>query len=140
MSQTSKEINGLRVILDRLVYFRKFDKLETDIVHVFVYFITVSNFSQAAVTLKGRRWIIKYEDGHQTIIDGQGIVGKEPMIPSGESFSYNSYHTPYCNCIAHGSFHGTNASGEMIHVRIPEFQMNIPPDSYQSGPKEIKLF
>jgi ApaG protein len=139
VSQTSKEIKGLSVALDRLVYFYEPNKLKVDTGHMFIYFITISNLSQTTVTLKGRRWVIKDEDGRQNIIDGQGIVGKEPKLATGESFSYNSYHTSSSNCAAHGSFHGIDSSGAAIHVRIPKFQMNIPPDAASGGLKEIKL-
>ena len=139
MSQTSKEIKGLSVALNRLVYFHEPEKTKVGAEHAFIYFITISNLSQTTVTLNGRRWMIKYENGHQDIIDGVGIVGKEPTLACGESFSYNSYHTATCNCIAHGAFHGFEASGFAIHVRIPEFQMIIPPDAKGGELKEIKL-
>lgn len=138
MSQTSKTLKGLSVNLDRLVYFNKPDLSRGETSHMFIYFLTISNLSKTTVTLKGRRWVIHYEDGKQNIVDGQGIVGKEPTLAPGESFSYNSYHTSACNCRAHGSFHGTDSFGMAIHVRIPEFQMNIPSDTTGNGPKEIK--
>ena len=138
MSQTSKEIKGLNVVLDRLVYFHQLDKQRVDDEHVFVYFITIHNLSQTIVTLRGRRWIIECEDRRRNIIDGDGIVGKEPTLATGESFSYNSYHVSSCNCTAHGSFHGIDSSGNAIHVRIPKFQMIIPSDTANGNFKEIK--
>lgn len=137
--QTSKEIKGLRVALDRLAYFREPGRSKVGAEHTFIYFITISNLSQTTVTLNGRRWVIKYENGHQNIIDGEGIVGKEPTLACGESFSYNSYHGTACNGTAHGSFHGLAASGAAIHVRIPKFQMIIPPNTTSGELKEIKL-
>ena len=128
MNQTSIEIKDLRTTLDRLVYFREPKKLKISSEHAFIYFITITNLSQTTVTLKGRRWIIHYEDDRRDIIDGQGIVGKEPTIATGESFSYNSYHAPTCNCIAYGAFHGIDETGRAIYTRIPEFKMNIPLD------------
>ena len=128
MNQTSKEIKNLRTTLDRLVYFHKPEKLKINNEHAFIYFITISNFSQTTVTLKCRRWIIRYEDGRRDVIDGEGIVGKEPRIAPGESFSYNSYHTTNCNCVAYGAFHGIDSMGRVIHTRIPEFKMTIPFD------------
>lgn len=139
MSQTSREIKGLYVVLDRLVYFHEPNKLKFDATHVFAYFITIYNHSQSTITLNGRRWIIQYENDHQNIIDGDGIVGKEPTLASGESFSYNSYHATPCNCFAYGSFHGIDSFGSLIHVRIPKFQMNIPPNAAGTSMQEIKL-
>jgi len=139
VSQTSKEIKNLRVVLDRLVYLYDPNKAAVHAEHIFVYFITISNLSSITVHLKGRRWIVKYEDGSQNIIDGDGIVGKEPLLATGDTFSYNSYHASPGNSIACGSFHGVDISGNAICTRIPEFQMNIPSDPWEGKPKEIIL-
>lgn len=138
MSKPSKELYGLQATLDRLVYFRDPDRLETDAPHAFIYFITIANLSNTTVTLNARRWIIKREDGHQNVFEGQGIVGKEPTLAPGELFSYNSHHTAQGNCIADGSFHGIDSAGDLIHVRIPRIGMTIPPES-NDGQTELEL-
>lgn len=136
VNQSSKAIKGLSVSLDRLVYLHEPDKYGSERAHVFVYFLTIRNLSQITVTLKGRRWIITYEDERCDIIDGDGIVGKEPTLATGESFSYNSCHISSCNCAAKGSFHGIDSLGHTIHTRIPEFKMNIPLDTID-GPVDL---
>ena len=88
--------------------------------------------------LNGRRWVIRGEDGHQNVFEGQGIVGKEPTLAPGESFSYNSHHAAQGNCSADGSFHGIDSAGDPIHVRIPPFEMRVPPES-PHGQTEIDL-
>ena len=138
MSTASKELYGLRVTLDRLVYFRDPDVLEADAPHAFIYFITIANLSNTTVTLNGRRWVIKSKDGHQNVFEGQGIVGKEPTLAPGEIFSYNSHHATHGNCIAEGSFHGIDSSGDPIHVRIPSFEMTIPTEP-DDGQTELDL-
>lgn len=129
MSQTSKELPGLRVAIDRVVYFHDTEKLPPEEPHAFIYFITISNLSDRTVTLKGRRWVITETSGHQKVIEGDGIVGKEPTIAPGEQFSYNSYHISHCSSTAEGSFHGIDSDGDPIHARIPQFKMHIPPPS-----------
>ncbi len=138
MPTPSKELYGLRATLDRLVHFRDLDALESDAPHAFIYFITIANLSNTTVTLNGRRWVIKGEDGHQNVFEGQGIVGKEPTLGPGESFSYNSHHAAHGCCWAEGSFHGIDSSGDPIHVRIPSFQMEIPEES-NDGQTELDL-
>lgn len=125
----SYELPGLRVNLDRTVYYHDTDQLPSDAPHAFIYFITISNLSDSKVTLRGRRWVLKEADGHQQVIEGDGIVGKEPTLAPGESFSYNSYHMGHCDCLASGSFHGVDSDGNAIHCRIPEFEMKIPPQT-----------
>jgi ApaG protein len=138
VSSTSKELYGLRATLDRLVHFRDPDALESDAPHAFIYFITIANLSHTTVSLNGRRWVIKGEDGHQNVFEGQGIVGKEPTLAPGESFSYNSHHAAQGNCWAEGSFHGIDSCGDPIHVRIPSFEMSVPPES-NDGQTELDL-
>ena len=126
MADLSTELTGLRVKIDRIVYVHDPDKLPTNAPHAFIYFITIINLSNTRVILKGRRWVICDEDGSQKVIEGQGIVGKEPNLNPGEKFSYNSYHMSHCNSSAEGSFHGIDDNGKPIYVRIPRFDMNIP--------------
>ncbi len=126
MNETSTELPGLKAKLDRLVYFHDGERLPSDAPHAFIYFITISNLSDTTVTLKGRRWVLAEADGHQQVIEGEGIVGKEPTLAPGEIFSFNSYHMTHCNCRATGSFHGVDRDGRHIHVKIPEFEMRLP--------------
>lgn len=126
MADLSRELTGLRVTIDRIVYVYDSDKLPTNAPHAFIYFITIINLSNTRVILKGRRWVICDEDGSQKVIEGQGIVGIEPNLKPGEKFSYNSYHMSHCNSSAEGSFHGIDDNGKPIYVRIPRFDMNIP--------------
>lgn len=126
MKDSSQEIPGLRAKLDRLVYYHDVDRLSSDSPHAFIYFITISNLSQYTITLLGRRWVLREADGRQQVVEGDGIVGKEPCLKPGEVFSYNSYHMTHCNCSASGSFHGVDQDGQHIRVSIPSFEMNIP--------------
>lgn len=121
----STELPGLRAKLDRIVYYHDREQVPSDAPHAFIYFITITNLSDAKITLLGRRWILREADGRQQVIEGEGIIGKDPTLAPGESFSYNSYHMTHCNCTANGSFHGVDSGGRAIHCRIPEFEMKI---------------
>ena len=132
MSQPSKELPGLSAKLDKLVYFHDTDKSPSDAPHAFIYFIIISNLSEHTVTLHGRRWVLRDVDGHSHVIEGDGIVGKEPTLNPGDTFTYNSYHRTHCDCVATGSFHGTDSRNETIHLRIPEIEMKLPPQDTDS--------
>jgi len=114
------------VELDRLVY-RYGDDLPPDRPHAFIYYLTIHNDSARTVTLLGRKWVVQHADGTQLVIEGDGIVGETPRLAPGEHFSYNSYHITATDARAHGSFHGVDAHGAHIWVRIPEFALEIPP-------------
>jgi len=123
---TGQELPGLRVTVDKVVHHRDAN-FPPETPHAFVYFLTVSNLSQSTVRLLGRKWIIRSPDGTVEVIEGDGIVGQTPRIPSGESFSYNSYHLTGHPVTAEGAFHGTTEDGQRIFVRIPSFEMIPPP-------------
>ncbi len=126
MPSPALELPGLRVELDKLVY-RHGAELPPDRPHAFVYFLTIHNDSARTVTLLGRKWIVEHDDGTQLVIEGDGIVGETPRLAPGAHFSYNSYHLTACDARAHGSFHGVDEHGARIFVRIPLFELVIPP-------------
>jgi ApaG protein len=125
---SSVELPGLSVHLDNLVYRRDDLQLPPDKPHAFIYFLTVHNRSDRTITLLGRKWVIEHADGTQLVVEGDKIVGETPTLAPGERFSYNSYHVGHCSARAHGSFHGVDAHGARIFVRIPAFDMAIPGD------------
>lgn len=121
------ELPGLTVVLDRLVHRHDADKLPADRPHAFIYYLTIRNASDRTVTLLGRKWIIDNFDGTQEILEGDKIVGETPVLVPGGHFSYNSYHVGSCSGRAHGSFHGLDDAGRRVFVRIPAFDMVVPP-------------
>lgn len=126
MRNTGKELPGLRVTVDKVVHHRDAN-FPSETPHAFVYFLTISNLSQETVRLLGRKWILRSPDGGLEVVEGDGIVGETPLLPPGESFSYNSYHLAGGPLVAEGAFHGTTAGGERVFVRIPPFPMTPPP-------------
>ncbi len=129
MSEHSRELEGLQATLDKLVHHREKSKVKGINLHAFIYFITLHNMSDRTVTLQGRKWVLSNVDGTTTVVEGEKIVGETPTIPSGESFSYNSYHVTHLSARAAGSFHGVDEFGEKIHVRMEPFRLDIPEDS-----------
>ncbi|WP_309381701.1 ApaG domain [Cerasicoccus frondis] len=121
------ELPGLRVEVDRIVY-QKIDEPNDGRSHAFIYFITINNLSDRAVTLLGRKWVIEHADGSKLVVEGDKIVQKTPRLAPGESFSYNSYHVSDQNAAAQGAFHGLDELGGAVFTRIPRFEMNIPSD------------
>ena len=122
----SRELPGLTAGLDKLCYHHGGASLPADKPHAFVYFITIRNGSDRAVTLLGRKWVVEHADGTRMVIEGDKIVGETPNLAPGEQFSYNSYHVTGCDASVHGSFHGVDGDGNRVHVILPPFEMNIP--------------
>jgi ApaG protein len=122
----SSELPGLTAHLDKLCYHHGGASLPADKPHAFVYFITIRNSADRAITLLGRKWVVQHADGTQLVIEGDKIVGETPHLAPGEQFSYNSYHVTGIDASASGSFHGVDELGNRIHVILPTFEMNIP--------------
>lgn len=127
VQSTGKELLGLRVTIDKVVHHRDAN-FPPETPHAFVYFLTISNVSAETVRLLGRKWILRSPEGTLEVFEGDGIVGETPLLPPGESFSYNSYHLTGGPKVAEGAFHGKTQTGERIFVRIPSFAMTPPPD------------
>ena len=82
---------GLRVTVDRVVYQPQVET-PADRPHCFVYFLSIHNDTELAVTIKGRKWVVTNERGEVTAVEGDGVVGQFPTINPGDKFSYNSFH------------------------------------------------
>ena len=123
------ELAGLRVTVDRVVYAPGMEA-PPDRPHSFVYFITIHNDSTVAVTIKGRKWVVRESDGETIAVEGDGVVGQFPTILPAASFSYQSRHLLAGGAaVAEGSYLGVDANGRRVVVRIPAFGMQVPPGS-----------
>jgi ApaG protein len=95
--------------------------------HCFAYFISIHNHSDVAVTIKGRKWVVRNSEGEVTALEGDGVVGQFPLIEPGGKFSYNSYHAlDTDSAVAEGSYLGMTEGGQKVFVRIPKFEMHVP--------------
>ena len=57
---------------------------------VFFYTITIENHNPFEVKLMARHWDILDSTGIRTTVDGDGVVGEQPVLGPGEVFSYQS--------------------------------------------------
>jgi ApaG protein len=125
MAGAIREFEGLRVKVDDVIYMPSLDA-PADKPHPFVYFISIHNNSAMPVTIRGRKWVIREDNGEVTVVEGDGVVGQTPVIDPGEHFSYNSYHVISRAAVAAGAFFGETAEGEWVFTRIPEFRLDVP--------------
>ncbi len=93
----------------------------------FSYTITISNHSTAPVQLLKRAWKITDADHKITRVAGDGVVGEQPTIAPGESYSYTSgtmIATPIG--MMEGFYTMVDANGQLFDVEIPSFRLAIP--------------
>ena len=120
-----KELEGLHVRIDRVVFSPEFET-PPDRPYAFVYSITISNDSQEAVTIRGRKWVITESDGSRFVVEGDGVVGEFPRLTPGEHFSYKSYMTVATDSFAEGAYLGVTDEAIPVLTRIPRFNMRVP--------------
>jgi ApaG protein len=87
----------------------------------FEYQITIENQSKDSVQLTSRHWKIKDSLKRTERIDGEGVIGKKPVLKPGESHTYSS------GCLLASPFGSMNGSYTMVNFRSARnFSVNIP--------------
>ncbi len=125
MAGEIREFDKIRVKVDDVVYMPSLEA-PPDKPHPFVYFISIFNDSEIPVTIRGRKWVVRQDDGEVTVVEGDGVVGQTPSIEPGGHFSYNSYHVIALGATVSGAFFGETAEGDWVFARIPEFRLDVP--------------
>lgn len=96
--------------------------------YFWTYTIDIMNEREETVQLKTRVWRITDAHGRTEEIRGPGVVGKTPVIPPGQSFTYTSgcpLSTP--SGIMVGSFQMVSSdTGALFDVAIPAFSLDSP--------------
>lgn len=120
-----EELEGLSVSVDQVVYLPHM-MAPPDKPHPFAYYLSIHNESPETVTILGRKWIVREDNGSTTVVEGDGVVGQTPTLQPGQTFSYNSYHVISGDSVATGTFFGQTSKGSPVYVRIPDFKMELP--------------
>jgi ApaG protein len=93
----------------------------------FAYTVEIINTGLERVQLRSRYWQIIDGRGQMQEVRGAGVVGKQPVLGPGESFSYTSgcpLTTP--DGTMQGSYVMVTASGETFDAEIPAFSLDSP--------------
>ncbi|MEO5782464.1 MAG: Co2+/Mg2+ efflux protein ApaG [Ginsengibacter sp.] len=96
--------------------------------YMFAYRITIENNNSFPVKLLRRHWFIFDSDSTHREVEGEGVIGNQPEINSGEKYQYISG----CNLRTElGRMHGTyfmeNLNNKKnFYVNIPAFEMIVP--------------
>lgn len=95
---------------------------------MFAYQIRIDNLSDHTIQLLRRKWLIFDSNGTHREVEGEGVVGQQPIIDPGESHEYVSG----CNLRTEiGTMKGFYQmqrliDGKLLDVNIPEFQLFCP--------------
>ena len=102
--------------------------------YVFSYQITITNNSDQTVQLLSRHWLIEDANLKKEEIYGEGVIGEQPIIAPGQSYSYKSGAILETEM---GTMNGryffitkadesTPSNADEFEVAIPEFILSIP--------------
>ncbi len=96
--------------------------------YMFAYRITIENNNTYQVKLLRRHWYIYDATGDLREVEGEGVIGVQPIIEPGEKYQYVSG----CNLRTEmGKMYGTYSmeninNNKGFEVSIPAFEMIVP--------------
>ena len=94
----------------------------------FGYQVTIENQSKDSVQLTSRFWNIKDALKDTEIVQGEGVIGKKPILKPGETHTYSS------GCLLSATFGSMSGyynmtnftTSKKIKVAIPSFKLSAP--------------
>jgi ApaG protein len=93
----------------------------------FIYTVEVANLGNETAQLVSRHWIITDADGTVREVRGPGVVGEQPTLEPGQSFTYTSacpLETPFGTM--HGTYQMVTTTGERFDAEIAPFSLGEP--------------
>lgn len=94
--------------------------------YFYSYQVKIQNQRQDEVQLQSRYWLIKDGNGDEEAVQGEGVIGQQPVLKPGESYTYTSFcplRTKTGNM--RGSFY-FSSKDESFEAKIPLFFLRTP--------------
>ena len=94
----------------------------------FTYHVSIENQSKDSVQLNSRHWEIYDALNNTETVDGEGVIGKKPVIKPGENYTYSS------GCLLSSPIGAMKGHFNMVNftttrsfkVEIPAFKLSAP--------------
>ncbi|MEO8769286.1 MAG: Co2+/Mg2+ efflux protein ApaG [Ferruginibacter sp.] len=122
----SKISGGVKIIVETFYQSEYSNPINSEF--MFAYKITIENNNEFSVKLLRRHWHIYDSNGSFREVEGEGVVGIQPVIAPGTSYQYISG----CNLRSEiGKMQGTyllenQNNKKTFKVTIPSFEMLAP--------------
>src|SRR5919112_4007403 len=117
-----KETHGMRITVRPLYLPEQSRPVQRH--YVFAYFVRIENIGEQAAQLLSRRWLIHDSVGEDTEVEGEGVVGEQPLIHPGQVHEYQSF------CVLkspdgymEGQYFFVRQDGSKFTAEIPRFQL-----------------
>ena len=93
--------------------------------HVFAYAVRIENVGALPAQLISRRWLIHDDIGDDREVEGEGVVGEQPVIGPGQVHEYRSF------CVLkagrgfmEGEYRFVRSDGTRFLAQIPRFTLS----------------
>ena len=96
--------------------------------YAFEYSVKIENQSKELVQLDSRHWVILDSLNEEETVDGEGVIGKKPVLKPGQSHTYTSgclLASPYGAMYGYYRMINLNST-KKFNVMIPVFKLSAP--------------
>ena len=100
---------------------------------VFAYRVRITNESDKRVQLLLRHWTIIDGDGQRAEVEGDGVIGQQPVLDPGQSHTYSSFcplATQWGTMEGYYTF--SNEAGETFRVDVGRFFLTMSEDAIRA--------
>jgi len=125
-AMTNLTTNGINI--DVMVEYHTDSNFENRKGYVFIYHIIIRNNNSFPVQLKKRRWRIFDSNGDIRHVEGDGVIGLQPIIEPNRDFEYSSFcnlHTELGNMSGYYTLENL-LDQTVFDVEIPTFELATP--------------
>lgn len=101
---------------------------ESKLHYAFEYSVKIENQSKEMVQLDSRHWVILDSLNEEETVDGEGVIGKKPVLKPGQSHTYSSgclLASPYGAMYGYYRMINLNST-KKFNVMIPVFKLSAP--------------
>ena len=122
MMQYTETTEGITVTVHPVYLDGQSDLMKKKV--VFAYFVRIENTTSENVQLLRRHWIITDSTGNVQEVEGEGVVGKQPVIRPGEVHEYSSFSViPTLEGSMGGTYLMRRENGALFRAQIPQFAL-----------------
>lgn len=96
--------------------------------YIFGYRVRIANEGAVPVQLIARRWLIVDADGQRNEVQGEGVIGQQPVIQPGDAHEYESFcplETPWGTM--EGEYLMRPQQGDDFFAKVDRFYLAAPP-------------
>lgn len=120
-----EESNGVRISV--LPQYIEDESDPEELRFCYAYTITIDNLRKDKVQLLRRHWLVESNGMLVTEVVGDGVVGEQPVLEPGDSFTYTSGTViPEPLGAMYGFYFFQNEIGKELKVSIPRFDLVAP--------------